>query len=436
MMFLQFFTWGAWFVTLAPALLAANLGDIIAPAYGSAPIAAIVAPLLLGVVADRFFPSQFVMAALFLLGGGLMWFAPGLAESGSGAALAWIFTGHMLCFMPTLGLANTVAFANLASADSFPKVRVFGTLGWIAAGLTVGVMGWSDSINIFRLAAIVSLATGVYCLTLPHTPAPAKGEPLRWRTLLMLDAFALLRSRAFAVFILCSALICVPLAYYFASAATYIGHAGFVEPASTLTLGQVSELGFMLLIPLLFRRLGVKWMIGIGMAAWVVRYLLFAFGAPDQVAWMLIAGIVLHGICYDFFFVVGFMYADRRAPKNVRGQVQALLVFATQGVGMYVGYWIAGLLLTKTVTRGGDLTEAIAAGGEAQTLTFGERLARLFRFEAWPSLDASLLQTAMDQWRQYWLVPAGMAAVVLVVFLLLFRDDSRPASDEPPATAT
>jgi nucleoside transporter len=418
MMFLQFFTWGAWFVTLNQCLTEHKLAQYIGPAYGSAPIAAIVAPLFLGLIADRFFASQIVMGVLMLIGGALLWIAPSYANAGDGKMMVWFILGHLLCYMPTLGLSNTITFSNVADQNQFPKIRVWGTIGWIVAGLVVG-----------------SLLLGVYCFTLPHTPPPAKGKPMDFRTLLMLDAMRLLKSPPFFVFILCSTLICIPLAYYYGNAATFLSQAGFEEPASTMTLGQMSEIFFMILIPFFIRRLGVKWMILVGMAAWVARYLLFAFGAPDQIIWMLLAAVVLHGVCYDFFFVTGFMYTDSKAPADVRGQAQGMLVFFTQGVGMFFGYWVAGWRLAEDVPGAETFSEAIKAASTPKTLSFAESLGRMFSVSLPESLDPALIRETMLQWKQFWLLPAGMAAAVLVLFLVAFhdRETAKPIAIEDAA---
>jgi nucleoside transporter len=435
MMFLQFFTWGAWFVTLNQCLTEHKLTEYIGPAYGSAPIAAIIAPLFLGLIADRFFASQIVMGVLMLLGGALLWVAPSYADAGDGKMMVWFILGHLLCYMPTLGLSNTITFSNVADQNQFPKIRVWGTIGWIVAGLVVGFLGWSSSYDIFKLGAICSLLLGVYCFTLPHTPPPAKGKPMDVRTLLMLDAMRLLKSPPFFVFILCSTLICIPLAYYYGNAATFLSQSGFEQPASTMTLGQMSEIFFMILIPFFIRRLGVKWMILVGMAAWVARYLLFAFGAPDQVIWMLLAAVVLHGICYDFFFVTGFMYTDSKAPTDVRGQAQGMLVFFTQGVGMFFGYWVAGWRLAEDVSGAEKFSEAIQAASTPKTLSFAESLGRMFSVSLPESLDPALIRETMLQWKQFWLLPAGMAAAVLVLFLVAFhdRETAKPIAIEDDA---
>lgn len=428
MMFLQFFTWGAWFVTLAQCLGDNNLGDFGGGAYGSAPIAAMLAPLFLGIVADRFFPSQIVMGVLFLIGAGLMFGAESAALSGNGQLMVWMMTGHMLCYMPTLGLANTIAFTHVDRSD-FPKVRVWGTIGWIVAGLVIGFMGWSSSINMFKVAALSSLALGIYSFLLPHTPAPAKGQKLDLKALLMFDAFKLLKNPGFAVFLVCSTLICIPLAYYYGLTGNYLTNAGFEQAASSMSIGQMSEIFFMLLIPFFFRRLGVKWMILIGMGAWVLRYVLFAYGAADQVAWMLFLAIALHGICYDFFFVTGFMYADRIAPKEVRGQTQSLLVFLTQGVGMYFGYQVA-FGRFGAVEGYKPLNDAIAQARETTDLSFGEKLSQMFSVSMPDSIDTGLIATAMDQWKDFWMFPAIMAGGICILFFFTFWDKTQVMDEE------
>lgn len=428
MMFLQFFVWGAWFVTLGAALGSNELADFIGAAYGTAPLGAIFAPLFLGVIADRFFPSQIVMGVLFLVGGVLMYLAGNAAAAGDGELMVNLFLGHMLCYMPTLGLGNTIAFSNLSRIE-FPKVRVWGTIGWIAAGLVVGFLGWSTRLEIFKLAAISSIVLGGYSFLLPHTPAPAKGQQIDLKALLMLDAWKLLAKPAFFVFILCSGLICIPLAYYYGLTSNYLTNAGFEQAASSMSIGQMSEIIFMLLIPFFFRKLGVKWMILVGMLAWVLRYLLFAFGAPDQVAWMLFLGIALHGICYDFFFVTGFMYADKVASRSIRSQVQSLLVFVTQGVGMYFGYKVA-FAKFDLVGKYGDLDQAISAARATGDLSFAQKMGKMFSVNMPDSIDPGLISETMDQWKDFWILPAILAGVIALVFFLGFWDKIQVTEDE------
>lgn len=438
MMFLQFFTWGAWFVTLGQCLESNGLSSVVGSSYGAAPISAMLAPLFLGLIADRFFPSQAVLGMLMLAGGVMLWLAPDFGTAGNLNLYYAMVLGHLLCFMPTLGLGNTIAFANLSDPNAFPRVRVWGTLGWIAAGLFVGFSGLSASLTIFKIAAGCSVLLGLYAFSLPHTPPPAKGQPINLNTLLMADAFGLLKSFPFLVFIVCSTLICIPLAYYYSQTSTLLGNLGFPAAAATMTLGQMSEVIFMLLIPFFFRRLGVKWMILIGMAAWVARYLLFAFGAPQSAIWMILLGVLMHGICYDFFFVTGFMYTEQKAPKSVRGQAQSLLVFFTQGVGMFFGFWVADLMKGRSVPQGPALNEAIAKARSSETpLTAIEQFQNMFSARMPEGVSSDLIAQTMPQWKEYWMLPAGMAAAIFVVFLVMFHEKRLPQSEpkmleEPP----
>ncbi len=444
MMFLQFFVWGAWFATLSAAMDANGLGAFIGGAYDSAPIAAVFAPLFLGLIADRLFPSEKVMGTLMLIGGVLLGVIPAVAVKGaeSGELMVWLILGHLLCYMPTLGLGNTIAFTHITNSQDFPKVRVWGTIGWIAAGLMVGFAGWSNRFEIFYAGAISSILLGLFCFSLPNTPPPLKGQPIDARSLLMVDAFSLLKDINFLIFAVCSTLICVPLAYYYGVTSTYLNQVGYAASASTMTIGQMSEIIFMLLIPYFFRKLGLKVMIMVGMGCWVLRYLLFAWAAPAQTAWMLLLAIALHGVCYDFFFVTGFMYTDQKAPKAVRGQAQSLLVFLTQGVGMFFGYKIAfggefaGKSMAFTwndygaqVDSGDYITALTAARGET-SMSFGESMAAMVSRSLPESLDANLLNSTMQQWANFWVFPAIMAGAILLVFAITFWDKARTDNED------
>ena len=444
MMFLQFFAWGAWFATLGLALTNGKLKDFIGGAYEAAPIAAIFAPLFLGLLADRLFSSQKVFGVLMLIGGGIMCLIPSVAAKGpeSGGLLVWLILAYMLCYMPTLGLGNTIAFTHIPSPNKFPFVRVWGTIGWIAAGLLIGITGWDGQFTIFWLGAGSSVLLGLYCFTLPATPPPLAGQPLDLRSLFMVDAFKLLLNWNFFVFAICSTLVCVPLAFYYGSTSQFLGQSGFAAPGATMTLGQMSEIIFMLLIPFFFRKLGVKMMILIGIACWVLRYLLFSFGAADQTTWMLLLAIVLHGVCYDFFFVTGFMYTDQKAPKEIRGQAQSLLVFLTQGIGMFFGYRIMaggklfGIPLNLTfgkygqqVSSSASYAESLkAATGETTEVSFLDKFGQMFTRSLPDNLPAEELTTTMGEWQNFWMSPAIMAAIVFVVFALLFWDRSEVAT--------
>ena len=419
MMFLQLFVWGTWFTTLGLALSENNMSDVIGGAYAAVPIAAIIAPLFMGLISDRFFNCEKTMGVLHLIGGALLLTAPSLIDSGNGKALGWIITLHMLCYMPTLALSNTVAFSNIDDRNKFPALRVWGTIGWIAAGLVVGGLALSSSPKIFQLGAASAIALGILCFFMPKTPPPAKGKPVNFETLIMLDAFKMLKDIPFLVFIVCSALICVPLAYYFAYTAVFLPQIGFQATASTMALGQVSEIFFMLLVPFFFRRFGVKFMILVGMLAWLARYLLFAFGAPDQVVWMVLLGVVLHGICYDFFFVTGFMYTDNKAPKEVRSQAQSLLVFFTQGIGMFFGYKIAGAKFDAVKESSDSLSAAITS----PSFGFWESFGKMFVAEK-PDAPSALVEKAMADWKDFWMFPSMMALIVAGIFLVTFFDQS------------
>ena len=400
MMFLQFFIWGAWYVTMGPFMDAAGMGaKSIAWAYTVGPIAAIASPFFLGMVADRFFATERVTAVMHLLGGVFLCAAPIAAQQSEVLFVVAILL-HMLCYMPTLGLTSSLALHNMTNAEKqFPLIRVFGTIGWIVANWVISLLAFDTSPNMFYVAGGCGLLLGVYSFVLPHTPAPAKGKPFSARDALGLDSLVMLKSRSFAVFCVCSFLLCIPLAAYYAFAGQYVGESGFEKIASTMSFGQMSEIFFMLVMPLCFARLGVKWMLSIGMLAWVVRYGLFAGAADEQIKWMVLGGIVLHGICYDFFFVTGQIYVDGKAGAKIRSQAQGFYVLLTQGLGMLVGAQLAGVLVARFTTTD----------------------------------DAG---TKIIDWGTVWMFPAIFAAVVLVIFVALFKDRITPAPDSELASPT
>jgi nucleoside transporter len=435
MMFLQFFALGSWLATLSLAMGKNGLGKFVGDAYESAPIGAIFAPLFLGLLADRFFSSERVMGVLMLLGGLIMCGIAMLAPLGAdkGSMIVILMIAYMLCYMPTFGLGNTITFSHVTQQE-YPKARVWGTIGWIMAGLVLGALGWSGSLNIFWVAAATSLVSGCYCFTLPHTPPPLKGKPLDVGSLFMRDAFRLLKDPAYCVFAICSFLICIPLAYYYGQTPPYLSATGFTEAAATMTLGQMSEIVFMLLIPFFFRRLGVKWMLLVGMLCWVTRYVFFAMAASEQVTWMLLMGVVLHGVCYDFFFVTGYIYTDQKAPIEIRGQAQSLLVFLTQGLGLFVGYRMAfGEYVDingigRQPSGNSELTAAIKVLNEGKAeIGFVDQLMGMFGKGYPEGLEPSLVTKAMTDWKNYWMFPAMMAAAVSVVFLLAFWEKKKVA---------
>ncbi|HYC71420.1 MAG TPA: nucleoside permease [Opitutaceae bacterium] len=396
MMFLQFFIWGAWYTSIAVYMTAEGMGTLTAWPYKVNPIAGIVAPFFLGLVADRYFATEKVLSFLHIAGGIVLLLTPQLTGS------PWAFIGALLvynlCFMPTLGLANSLAFHHLEDQEKqFPRIRVFGTVGWIVAGLLIS-FGLSQALGRVAeataaplyTAGIASIVLGVFCRTLPHTPPSARGQKVSFGSILGVDAFRELGSWPFFVFLASSFLICIPLAAYYNFTQLFVGAVGIQRIAAVQTLGQMSEVVFMLVMPLCFARLGVKWMLAVGMLAWAARYALFALGAPDQVVWMVILGIALHGICYDFFFVTGQIYVDKKSSPRIRGQAQGLLVLVTYGVGMLIGADIAGRVYNHYLGTSTALTPA--------------------------------------QWQSFWWLPAGFAVGVLVLFVALFRD--RAANQE------
>lgn len=382
MMFIQFFIWGSWSVTLGLVMSQHNMSLLIGDAFSAGPIASILSPFVLGMLVDRFFPSQKVLAVMHLAGAVILWFVPQALIAENGVLLIALLFGYTLCYMPTLALTNNIAFHSLANSEkSFPVVRVFGTIGWIVAGIFIGFTGIAASVSIFTLAAVCSVILAIYSLTLPHTPAPAKGLPFKVRDMFCADAFALLKVRHFFIFGLCATLISIPLGTYYAFTASWLADAGVENVSTLMSFGQMSEIFFMLVIPLLFRRLGVKYMLLIGMLAWFVRYALFAMGMGDETRMLILLGILLHGVCYDFFFVVGFIYTDRVAGEQVKGQAQSMVVMFTYGIGMLLGSQISGALYNNLV-----------AG-----------------------------QPTAENWALFWWIPAIAAAAIAILFFFTFK---------------
>ncbi len=386
LMFMQFFVWGASAATLGLVMQTVGVGNLIANAFSVGPIASIVGSFLLGMAAARYFSPKMLMVVLHLVGGVILFFLPSLLTPENGTTFVWVLLGYMILYMPTVGLANTIALKSFGDrVDNFPFVRAFGTIGWIAAGLIIGWAGLSASPEIFRVAAVVSIALGLYSLTLPNVAPDAPSGEGVLRQVFCVDAFGLLGQRSFLVFIGCATLISIPLAMYYAYASAYLGAVGISNVGGTMSIGQMSELAFMFSMPWLYRRFGVKPLLLVGMIAWALRYALFAIGDGGDSLWAVYLGVALHGVCYDFFFVAGAIYTQTiAAPKGVNAQAQGMLTLFTYGVGMLLGSQIGGFLYAQ--------------------------------------LPA---QPSVADWHQMWWYPAVAAAVIAILFQLIFRDDRK-----------
>jgi len=387
MMFLEFFIWGAWFVTMGTFLgngLGAS-GVEIGKAYETQSWGAIIAPFIIGLIADRFFDARIILGIIHLMGAGLLFLAAKSTEFGD---FYPYILGYMIVYMPTLALVNSISFNQMKDpSKEFPGVRVWGTVGWIAAGLMIGFLAWeSDNMlqNTFSLAAIASMLLGILSFMLPKTPPKAKGESVSFRDILGLDALALLKDRNYLIFFIASILICIPLAFYYSSANIFLNEVGVPRAAAIMTLGQVSEVLFMLLLPLFLKKYGIKTTLIIGMLAWVLRYVLFAFGDGDSGLGigMLVTGIVLHGICYDFFFVSGQIYTDYKAGPKIKNAAQGLITLATYGLGMLIGFRLGGMIVENYT---------LASGGH--------------------------------EWFMIWVIPACIAGAIALLYLVAFKNE-------------
>ena len=383
LMFLEYFIWGSWYVTMGTYLFTNFKADAIqvGSSYANLSIAAIISPFFVGLIADRFFAAQKVLGVLHLMGAITLYFISTLSDFSS---FWWLILLYTLLYMPTMALSNSISFSQLRDpGKEFPSIRVFGTVGWIVAGLLIGFLGVESSVLTFRIAAGSSLLLGVLSFFLPDTPAK-KNADNSLSAILGLDALVLFKNRSFAVFFISSIAICIPLSFYYSFTNSFLNDIGVSNTAGKMTLGQASEFFFMLAIPFLFRGLGVKKMLLIGIAAWIVRYLLFAYGNVGANMWMLYAGIMLHGICYDFFFVTGQIYTDAKAGPAVKNAAQGLITFATYGVGMLIGSYVSGFI-----------TE---------------------------SHSTTINNETSYQWQQVWLMPALIAGAVLFAFAIFFKD--------------
>ena len=392
MMFLQFFIWGGWFVTLGTFLgndLNAT-GAETGMAFSTQSWGAIIAPFFIGLIADRYFNAEKILGVLHLIGAVIMYY---MAQAESFNAFYPLVFAYMVAYMPTLALVNSVSFFQMKDpAKEFSLIRVFGTIGWIVAGLVISyVFHWDskESIsqgalsNTFTMVAIASLILGLISFTLPKTPPSQSDGAISISDILGLDALKLLKDRNFLMFFITSILICIPLAFYYQQANPFLVELGMENPTGKMTLGQISEVLFMLLLPFFFKKFGFKKTLLVGMLAWAVRYALFAYGNAGELTFMLIMGIALHGICYDFFFVSGQIYTDFKAGEKVKSAAQGLITLATYGVGMLVGFWVAGKISDK------------------YTLTDGTH-----------------------DWEVIWMLPAAFALGVMVLFILIFKNET------------
>ncbi len=391
MMFLEFFIWGGWFVTMGTFLSQSfkASGSQLAQAYETQSIGAIIAPFVIGLIADRYFSAQKILGFLHILGAVVLCLA---GTSNDFISFYPFVLIYMILYMPTLALVNSVAFRQMKDpSKEFPPIRVFGTVGWIVAGLTIGYLGWESQKLLsytFYLTACASAILGVFSFTLPDTPPKAEKGDYSISKLLGLDALSLLKDTKYLIFFMSSILICIPLAFYYQHANQFLNELGMQKAAAVMTLGQISEALFILLLPIFLKRYGIKTSLILGMLAWVVRYVLFAYGDIGENAWMLIFGVILHGICYDFFFVSGQIYTDYKAGDKFKSSAQGLITLATYGLGMLVGFRLAGYITDQFIISSGH------------------------------------------DWTQIWIIPSGFALFVLLFFILTFKNEKIKLKDE------
>jgi nucleoside transporter len=392
MMFLQFFIWGGWYVTMGP-FAGTNLhatGAQTGALYSTQSWGAIIAPFIVGLIADRYFNAERILGVLHIVGAILMYQCYAAVDI---SAFYPYVLGYMILYMPTLALVNSVSFSQMKDPEKeFSVIRVWGTIGWIVAGLAISFLfHWDAAENVsrgflkytFLMSSVASVILGVFSFTLPATPPKPASEKVGISQVLGLDALKMLKDKNFLVFFIASVLICIPLAFYYQNANSFLTDLKVNNPTGKMTIGQVSEVLFLLALPLFFKKFGFKWTIVVGMLAWALRYAMFAYGNAGELSFLLIAGIALHGVCYDFFFVSGQIYTDSKAGPQIKSAAQGVITLATYGVGMLIGFYIAGLISDAYNSPAGH------------------------------------------DWHMIWLIPAGIAAVVMVLFMLFFNDKSK-----------
>jgi nucleoside transporter len=345
MMFLNYVIWGSWYVTISTYLTVTLhfSGTEAGAVFGTSALASMISPFFIGMIADRFFATEKVLAALHLIGALLLW---GVTQVTGFGAVYGLMLVYCLCFFPTIGLTNSLTLRQLTDAgNQFPFIRMFATIGWIVIGVIIGKLEVETKATQFLLAAGGSVLMALYCLTLPHTPPEGKGQKVTMRALLGLDALVMLKRRPYLVFVVASILACIPLTFWFSFTNAYLNEAGVSNSAGIMTLGQFSEVGVMLLMPLIFRKITVRGVFMLGLACWSLRYGLLAYGNAGAGIWMFYIAILLHGFCFDFFFMTGQLYTDQEAPAHLRGTAQGFLTFVTYGIGMFVGSLLSGVAL-------------------------------------------------------------------------------------------
>jgi nucleoside transporter len=392
MMFLQFFIWGGWYVTMGP-FAGTNLhatGAQTGALYSTQSWGAIIAPFIVGLIADRYFNAERILGVLHIIGAILMYQCYAAVDI---SAFYPYVLGYMILYMPTLALVNSVSFSQMKDPEKeFSTIRVWGTIGWIVAGLAISFLfHWDATENVskgflkytFLMSSVASLILGLFSFALPATPPKTATEKVGISQVLGLDALKMLKDKNFLVFFIASILICIPLAFYYQNANSFLTEIKVNNPTGKMTIGQVSEVAFLLALPMFFKRFGFKWTILVGMLAWALRYVMFAYGNSGELSFLLIIGIALHGVCYDFFFVSGQIYTDSKAGPQIKSAAQGVITLATYGVGMLIGFYVAGLISDAYNTPAGH------------------------------------------DWHMIWLIPAGIAAVVMVLFLLFFNDKTK-----------